>query len=158
MCTRTGIFQSRYTTIFLDRWKFSNGSLIVGSNLPRGDMQTRPNCTLRPRGLRLREGCYKHKSFPGQRNPPASASLWRWQGGFLCPWPYNNCDRGNANSPRGFAASQLINVDPFFLCSTLFFPLSITRALAESKALYTLKYSPSCSCTNDKDVCSVTKG
>ena len=30
-------------------------------------------------------GCNKHKSCPGQSNPPTSASLWRWQGGISLP-------------------------------------------------------------------------
>ena len=46
-------------------------------------------------------GFIKHKPYPGQRNPPASASLWRCQGGFLCPWPYNDGDRVDANYPQG---------------------------------------------------------
>ena len=44
---------------------------VVGSSLRRGDVRTSPH----------KGGCNKHKSRPGQRNPPASASLWRWQGG-----------------------------------------------------------------------------
>ena len=38
VCIRAGIFQSRYTTLFLNGWKFSE-SLFVCSFPSRGDMQ-----------------------------------------------------------------------------------------------------------------------
>ena len=67
----------------------------------------------RPRGMRYRGGFNKRKLCPGQRNPPASASLWRWQGGFLCPWPYNNGDRVNANYLHGWVVIiQGLNNNP----------------------------------------------
>ena len=62
--------------------QFPNRFVVVGSNLPCGDMQTSPQCARWPCGRRLPRGRgNKHKSRSVNRNLPASASLWRWQGG-----------------------------------------------------------------------------
>ena len=100
----------------------------------------------------------KHKLCPVKEIPPPARPFGAGRGGFLCPWPYNNGDRVNANSPHGPTVYQYISVSPSFLCSILFFSLSITRALTKNKGLYNLKYSFVCSCTNDENVCREKQG
>ena len=62
--------KQRYTSQFLYIQAISDRYEVVGSSLRHNDVQ-----------ISHHEGGYnKHKSRPGQRNSPASASLWRWQG------------------------------------------------------------------------------
>ena len=54
---------------------------------------------------------------------------------------YNDGDRVEANYPQGGVTYEETGVDPSFLCSVLFFSLSIFRVTAEKTKLYIIKNS-----------------